>query len=46
MRWLPELRPKPHWWSLQRSPRPPCWNKQYFIRYSNRNDPGKTILNL
>jgi len=31
---------------LQCSPRPPCWNKQYFIRNNYRNARGKAILNL
>jgi len=46
MIWLQKLRPGPHWESLQRSPKPPCWNKQYFIWDNYRNAPGKAILNI
>jgi len=46
MLWLPGLRPRPHWGSLQRSPRPSCWNKHYFIRNNYKNSLEKAILNL
>jgi len=42
MLWLPGFR----WGSLQRSPRSPCWNKQYFVRNNYRNAPEKAILNF
>jgi len=46
MLWLPGLRLGPHWGSLQRSLRPPCWNKQYFIRNNYRNAPEKSNSEL
>jgi len=47
MIWLPGLCPGTQWGSLQHSPsspRPPCWNKLYFIWNSYRNALGKAIL--
>jgi len=46
MLWLPGIRPGPHWASLQRTPRSPCCNKQYFIQNNYRNAQEKAILNF
>jgi len=46
MFWLQGLCPGPHLRNLQRSFRPSCWNKQYFIPNNYKNAPKKAILNL